>query len=204
MVKYWDRLYPLMEAKGISNQELANTLGISFQAIVKVREGGAFGTINNSKAAKFFGVNPDWLATGNGKMALGTGDFVVNPTESVPCLTWKQAKNWKESIENLPANSPRFLVTCKVGEYTYGLKIDDDFNIPSFPVGSEIVVEPTEIPINQKWVIIDDGGEQASLRRLVISGAEQYLTCDNERYPVRQMKATDLICGTVKQLIQNI
>lgn len=66
MVKYWDRLHPLMEAKGISNQELANALGISFQAIVKVREGGAFGRINNSKAAKFFGVSSDWLSTGYG------------------------------------------------------------------------------------------------------------------------------------------
>jgi len=66
MVKYWDRLKPLMDKNGIGNQEMADALGVSFQAIVKVRDGGSFGRINNSKAAKYFGVDPDWLSTGAG------------------------------------------------------------------------------------------------------------------------------------------
>lgn len=66
MVKYWDRLKPEMDAEGMGIQEVANALGISFQAVVKVRDGGSFGSANNIKAAKLFGVSSDWLATGRG------------------------------------------------------------------------------------------------------------------------------------------
>lgn len=64
MVNYWDRLKPLMGDMSIG--ALAKDLGISFQAVAKVRDGGAFGSDNNIKAAKLFGVTPEWLATGKG------------------------------------------------------------------------------------------------------------------------------------------
>ena len=66
MVKYWERIKPLMDKMGIGKQGLADALGVSFQAVAKVENGGQFGTLNNSKAAKFFNVSPDWLATGKG------------------------------------------------------------------------------------------------------------------------------------------
>ena len=63
MVNYWDRLKPEMDAKGMSVAKLAREMGISFQAVAKVRDGGAFGSDNNIKAAKLFGLNSDWLAS---------------------------------------------------------------------------------------------------------------------------------------------
>lgn len=43
MLEYWDRLKPEMDSKRLEIQGLADALGISFQAVVKVREGGSFG-----------------------------------------------------------------------------------------------------------------------------------------------------------------
>jgi len=57
MVKYWERLKPLMDEMGISKQALADTIGVSFQAIAKVEAGGSFGSVNNIKAAQFFNVS---------------------------------------------------------------------------------------------------------------------------------------------------
>ncbi len=63
MVEYWDRLKSLM-GDGWDAARLAKELGVSYQAVKKVRDGGSFGSINNLKAAKLFGVNPEWLASG--------------------------------------------------------------------------------------------------------------------------------------------
>lgn len=66
MVAYWERLEPEMAAKSVGIPALAEAMGISFQAVAKVRDGGAFGAANNFKAAKLFGLNPEWLSSGKG------------------------------------------------------------------------------------------------------------------------------------------
>jgi hypothetical protein len=63
---YWDRLKPAMEAAGLDVPALAAKLGVSYQAIDKVRRGGALGSQNNIKAARLLGLSPEWLATGKG------------------------------------------------------------------------------------------------------------------------------------------
>ena len=64
--EYAARLNQAMKAASMSTGELAACLGITYTAVRKVREGlsGAFNAANNSRAAKFLGVNPCWLATG--------------------------------------------------------------------------------------------------------------------------------------------
>ena len=65
---YWNRLKKLMDERGVSTKQLAEKVGITPQAIQKVKNGGSLGTVNNAKAAKFLGVSSDWLATGAGEM----------------------------------------------------------------------------------------------------------------------------------------
>lgn len=74
MVEYSSRLLAAMDARGIKRTKLAKELGVSYVAVKKVLDGTtrAFTAENNSRAAAFLGVNPDWLATGEGEM-LPTG-----------------------------------------------------------------------------------------------------------------------------------
>jgi len=66
-VSYKARLKELMNVKQIGRSELAAAIGISYQGVRKVFDSdGAFGSENNLKAADYFGVNPKWLATGEG------------------------------------------------------------------------------------------------------------------------------------------
>lgn len=67
MVEYGDRLQQAMSAAGMSTSELARRMGLSYQAVKKVLNGGSFNTENNSAAAKVLGVHSDWLATGKGE-----------------------------------------------------------------------------------------------------------------------------------------
>jgi hypothetical protein len=66
MVDYWTRLKPEMDAKGVTKAALSRKLGISYQAIKKIVDGGAFGVENNFKAARLLGLSPEWLSSGKG------------------------------------------------------------------------------------------------------------------------------------------
>lgn len=66
--EYKDRLALAMKNAHFEVQALADALGVSYQAVRKVMEGGKFGTTNNVQAAKILQVNSDWLATGKGPM----------------------------------------------------------------------------------------------------------------------------------------
>ncbi len=84
MVEYKDRLEIAMKKASVSVTALADHLKISYQGVKKVINGttAAFTAANNSKAAKFLGVSPDWLATGDGD---ASRTLVVS--ESLPAYT---------------------------------------------------------------------------------------------------------------------
>lgn len=67
---YRMRLKKSLDACGASVSALADALGVSYQAAKKVMDGKstAFTAANNTKAARFLGVDSDWLATGEGLM----------------------------------------------------------------------------------------------------------------------------------------
>lgn len=70
MVEYSERLSAAMRSRGVSTQQLADRLMISYQAVKKVLDGksAAFSAANNAKAARALAVSSEWLATGDGVM----------------------------------------------------------------------------------------------------------------------------------------
>ena len=68
MDTYADRLKTAMQAAGVSVAQLAAAVGVTYQGVKKVLDGGAFGSGNNAKAAAYLSVGGDWLATGKGEM----------------------------------------------------------------------------------------------------------------------------------------
>lgn len=84
MVEYSERLKAAMARAQVKTRTLSDAIGMSYQGVKKVIDGksNAFSAENNSRAAAVLGVNPDWLATGEGAMA---GDEVAS-TPSEPTL----------------------------------------------------------------------------------------------------------------------
>lgn len=69
---YKERLAAAMRHGNVQSKALIDHLGVSYQAVKKVTDGlTKFSAENNSKAARFCGVNSDWLATGDGEMLDG-------------------------------------------------------------------------------------------------------------------------------------
>ena len=64
-----------MDLRSVKRTQLSKALGISYVAVKKVLDGQtkAFTAENNSLAASFLGVSPDWLATGEGSMIATDG-----------------------------------------------------------------------------------------------------------------------------------
>jgi hypothetical protein len=77
MSTYPDRLTEAMAQAGYDITRLAKELGISYVAVQKAAQKGAFGSLNNLKAAKILKVNHHWLATGEGERVLN--DPFANP-----------------------------------------------------------------------------------------------------------------------------
>lgn len=72
-MSYGKRLQQALERAKKDRAALAAELGVSVQAVGQVITGGRSGTQtftaeNNSKAARFLRIDPNWLATGDGPM----------------------------------------------------------------------------------------------------------------------------------------
>lgn len=93
MVDYKDRLAQAMEAAQIKTAELADKLGLSYQAIKKVVDGTtkALTAENSARAAQVLNINSDWLALGEGEMSRGRaqvphGDLTPAPQPGRPTV----------------------------------------------------------------------------------------------------------------------
>ena len=71
-----------MDLKGLSIQGVADALKISYQAVKKVKNGGAFGRQNHLRAAKLLELNAEWLATGKGPQRLEANRPIELDSES--------------------------------------------------------------------------------------------------------------------------
>lgn len=71
MVDYKDRLVKAMQAAEMKTADLAERLGLSYQAIKKVVDGNtkALTAENSARAAQLLNVSSDWLALGEGSMS---------------------------------------------------------------------------------------------------------------------------------------
>ena len=68
MVEYRDRLASAMEKAGVTTQDLANHLKVSYQAVKKVLDGKStsLNAANSAQAGRILRVDHHWLATGEG------------------------------------------------------------------------------------------------------------------------------------------
>ena len=115
MTTYEKRLKEAMADAGVNVTALARAIKKSYQAVKKVCDGksGAFNAENNSRAAAFLGVNPDWLATGSGSKtpASGAPDAQAASLYMVNTATWTpQALQAATLVNILKTDADRELV----------------------------------------------------------------------------------------------
>lgn len=129
---YWTRLKAEMDAAGLDAANLAKRLQISYQAVAKVRNGGAFGSDNNIKAARLFGVRAEYLAKGTLPREAPTNTGWSKTSESMKVLGTIEPSEAQSNVEDAPPLKATRLIPV-VGEVKGG---DDGFlEELQYPVG---------------------------------------------------------------------
>ena len=174
MIEYWDRLKLAMDAKALRDKvafditQLSDSMPVTYQAVAKVKNGGAFGAKNNIRAAKILGVNSEWLATGQGVMSdvANTQTAEIGITR-VPLISSVQAGIWTEIIDNFhPGDADDWLLTdSKISKGSFALEIKGRSMLPVFKEGDRVIIDPDVLPNPGDYVVGKNGGEEATFKK---------------------------------------
>jgi len=136
----------------------------------------------------------------------GYGNVVDGPsiTQLVPEISWVQAGQWSEIIDNYePGDFERVIPISKnMSPRSFALKVRGDSMADMFPEGCTIVVDPEHDPRNGSYVIARINDEtEATFKQLVYDAGRVYLKPVNPRYPILEMDHGASICGVVRHML---
>lgn len=165
-----------MDRAGVTRTRLAAELGVSYVAVKKVLDGltRAFTAENNSRAATFLGVNPDWLATGEGEMLPAGGRTEVSNvipasigTRRIPLISYVQAGCWTEASDAATVGDGfEYLLTdLDLSGSAFALEIQGESMLPEFRPGDRVIVDPEIQPQPGDCVVAMNGGQEATFKK---------------------------------------
>ena len=119
-----------------------------------------------------------------------------------PVISWKQAGEWMEIVENYQPQRDEELLPCpvKCGQDAYILRVNGVSMEPKFHDGDLIFVDPQVDPVGGKYVIVIlEESDEATFKQLIVEGGRQYLKALNPEWPNRiiEFNQNTRICGVV-------
>jgi phage repressor protein C with HTH and peptisase S24 domain len=195
VVEYKDRLADAMKAAGVSTTRLARELDISYQAVKKVLLGGsaAFNTENNAAAARYLGVNSDWLATGKGERAAPTVAAAPNtiyetkpPFPGLPVVgTAKLGDDGNFCELEYPVGHGDGRIAWPSRDPNgYALRCNGDSMKPRIRHGEYVVVEPNHPVTPGDEVLVKSKDGRVMVKQLAyMRDGMVYLDSVNETHP---------------------
>jgi len=198
------RLRQLRNFRKISQEKLAELVGVSQGTVTKLEKDKAEDSRYLYKICKILNCNIDWLETGKGASPfVDAQDFAI-PEGSIPVLTWTDIKapmDWSILGEKHKEFIPMF---GNGGSKSFALRIQGDSMVSSIPgehtfIEHEIIlVDPEKTPKHGDFVVVlQRGATQAIFKQYLIEGTNVYLSSLNPRYPTIQFNDTIQICGVV-------
>lgn len=197
MIEYGERLEAALKARNTTISQLASGMGVSYQAVKRVIDGlsKAFSAANNTKAAAFLRISPDWLATGQGSMEMGF-DANAKPVplgmRPYPVISCVQAGMLKEiAVPYGPGDG--FDVEFgddDTSKWSFFLEIEGDSMLPDFRPGDRVLIDPEVTPRPGDFVAARNTKQEATFKKYRVrgideSGAEIFeLVPLNDNYPV--------------------
>lgn len=202
----------------ITQQEAAESMGLSQSMFNMLKNGKVTWNTNHVlKVAHFFGVS---IARFNLINTLAKTTHValkeIEPSNveagpdirgKVPVISWVQAGNWYETIDNFgPGDAEEWLI-CPFphGNKSYVLRVrgesmSNPHGNPTFNDGDLIFVDPDRQAENGSLVIVRlDDESEATFKKLVIEGEQRYLRALNPSWPtpVIRINGNATISGVV-------
>lgn len=206
MIEYGERLEAALKARNTTVAQLASGMGVSYQAVKRVINGlsKAFSAANNTKAAAFLRISPDWLATGQGSMEMGF-DANAKPVplgmRPYPVISSIQAGALKE-IAAPYAPGDGFDVEYgddDTSQWSFFLEIEGDSMLPDFRPGDRVLIDPEVMPRPGDFVAARNTSQEATFKKyrvrgLDASGNEVFeLVPLNDDYPILRSDEQHLV-----------
>lgn len=179
MIEYGERLEAALKARNTTISQLASGMGVSYQAVKRVIDGlsKAFSAANNTKAAAFLRISPDWLATGQGSMEMGF-DANAKPAplgmRPYPVISSIQAGALKEiSAPYSPGDG--FDVEYgddDTSQWSFFLEIEGDSMLPDFRPGDRVLIDPEVTPRPGDFVAARNTKQEATFKKYRVRGLD--------------------------------
>lgn len=210
----WQRIKEAREMAGMKPSALAREVGVSPSAVTQWETGQTkkLDGDNLLKVSKALHVRPEWLQYGELPMR-NDGDFApvdanVAPgpdvTGLVPLISWVQAGNWGEVIDNFSPGDAEEWLPCfkKMGPYAFALRVRGGSMERKYQDGDIIFVDPDVGASSGRNVVVRMEDENtATFKHLVIDEAgNKFLKPLNPDWPgpkVIQINGNARICGVV-------
>lgn len=190
-MEFNERLKLARKNKKISQAEISTYIrGLSQSAYSQLESGKSKTTTKMIELAELFGVNPAWLATGQGEMnikidekcALGNVESITTSFNThiryAPVLNYVQAGAFTEIGDNgydeyLPYSNK------KVSNNAYWLIVKGDSMAPNFQEGDLLLVDSNRQPKSGDYVIAKIINEnEATFKRYKVCGFDEKLNIE--------------------------
>jgi SOS-response transcriptional repressor LexA len=155
------------------------------------------------KIESAFGLQHGWMDVSHATEERAHYQFDPVPSgRKIPLISWVQAGNWAEVIDNFsPGDAEEYLdcpVTCS--STTFCLRVRGDSMEPRFHDGEYIFVDPAGEARNKSFVIVRlDSELEATFKQLIVEGEKRYLKPLNPQWPtaIIEINGNATICGVV-------
>lgn len=204
-----DRIKRLRKEAGLSQQKVADAIGVSRVAVTKWESGQTQDMKRSSLSgmAKLFKVSVEELIGGKPK-SINVSPTLLTSTRIVPLIAKVPAGNWRTIFDDFSpgAGMSYELASEECGPNTFALIVSGDSMEPDFKEGDKIFVDPDKTPKPGSFVVarnhhLEPTFKQYKARGVDANGKELFeLVPLNDSYPTIRSDEFEIeIIGTVTE-----
>ncbi len=192
-----DRLHFAMEKEGISQAALARAVDIKPAALQYLLSSNAQVSRFTFELAHALNVRPEWLATGNGPVAVEEDPLyrAITQYTPIPVLNIEDVSQWRE-FNKIKWHDDFIMIEKSCGENAFAFKIADAAMKPIFNKGNIVIVATDKSPTDGDLVVGRIASQnEVMFRKLSLGHDALFLPYNLELYKPITMTKEDTILG---------
>lgn len=191
------------EAKnnGVNQGEFAKQLGITAPFLSDILLGKKTGERSIIEICEKAGIPLSELDSSYAPSNIEPGPEIKT---TVPVISWVQAGNWAEVIDNFqPGDADEWIaVTSGISKQSFALRVVGDSMEPEFREGEIIVVDPERDAENGSYVVAKVNEHEATFKKIFIDLTGIYLIPINKEYG--KINVTEMKWRIVGRVVEKV